>query len=229
VQRAFATIWGDDQLLASFDGANIFRPWHRSKQAEILEKTGGSWFHVDQGTTKPGLNCVQGLVSYMDATPATGGLCVIDGSHKKFADFLKYAATSEKDFVLVPRGDPLLNQGFKLVTCRAGDLLLWDSRCIHCNTAALVRPTSPSTELLRFVTYVCMTPRRKATAEVLRLRCLAATQGVTTSHWPHEFHPVKKDFAPPGAGLDPLAAPVKAALMAMPKQKRNLIGFGDDL
>ena len=51
-------------------------------------------------------------------------------------------------------------------------------------------PNTPKpTELLRAVSYVCMTPRSKATQEVLSERRQAYTQGVTTTHWPHEFKP----------------------------------------
>ena len=43
------------------------------------------------------------------------------------------------DFVPIPVTDPLLVQDTNqpgLVCAKAGDLILWDSRCIHCNTPA---------------------------------------------------------------------------------------------
>merc|ERR1712159_364525 len=52
VRQTFSAIWGTSDLITSFDGGNVFRPWHRSAQAE-KEKTLGSWFHVDQGRTSP--------------------------------------------------------------------------------------------------------------------------------------------------------------------------------
>lgn len=48
VRQAFRAIWRTDDLLVSFDGANLFLPWHRSKKATVQEKTRGGWFHVDQ-------------------------------------------------------------------------------------------------------------------------------------------------------------------------------------
>lgn len=194
VKQAFANIWGTDDLIVSFDGANIFRPWHRSKNAEILEKTRGGWFHVDQGPQSRGFQCVQGLVSYRDATPQTGGLCVIPGSHLHHDTFLDYAANGDRDFVTVPNGDVVLDMPKRLVTCKAGDLLLWDSRCIHCNTPAIQRPTSPPQKLLRHVHYICMTPRNKVSAADIKngffvWRLNAHLLGITTSHWPHRFHP----------------------------------------
>ena len=44
VKEAFANILGDDNLLTSFDGANVFRPW----KYDASWKTKQSWFHTDQ-------------------------------------------------------------------------------------------------------------------------------------------------------------------------------------
>lgn len=49
VKQVFAQIWNTADLLTSFDGANIFRPWH-SPFADEYAKTEGGWFHVDQGS-----------------------------------------------------------------------------------------------------------------------------------------------------------------------------------
>ncbi len=93
----------------------------------------------------------------------------------------------------------------KLVHCRAGDLVLWDSRTIHCNTPA-PRATRASggggggglsggadgsgagARLVRAVAYVCMTPARLASAQVRRARRAAYETRTTTAHWPHELH-----------------------------------------
>merc|ERR1719316_1926134 len=78
----------------------------------------------------------QGLVTFTDATPATGGLCVIPGSHRNFEAVCQRAYSHQLpcDFVPVQQGDPVFDLGGKLVCAKAGDLLLWDSRCVHCNT-----------------------------------------------------------------------------------------------
>ena len=44
VQQAFGTIWGTNELLTSFDGMCLFRPW----DIEASWKTKSGWFHVDQ-------------------------------------------------------------------------------------------------------------------------------------------------------------------------------------
>ncbi len=53
VKLAFSQIFQTDDLITSFDGGNIFRPWH-SPQADEFSKTSSGWFHVDQGKTLRG-------------------------------------------------------------------------------------------------------------------------------------------------------------------------------
>lgn len=81
-----------------------------------------------------------------------------------------------------------------MVCCRAGDLILWDSRTVHCNTPCLDHPApetgQPFKDLIRAVCYVCMTPKRWATNAVLAERRRAVVGLVGTTHWPHEFYPI---------------------------------------
>ena len=44
VKRAFANIWDTDDLVTSFDGMGVFRPWQYCAEW----KTEGGWYHVDQ-------------------------------------------------------------------------------------------------------------------------------------------------------------------------------------
>lgn len=180
VKRVFAQLWQTEDLLTSFDGINVFRPWHFG-----FEKTVGGWFHVDQGRTMPGsMQCVQGFVSLTDQGPSTGGLVVIPGSHRLHHEICE-TAPDDEDYIELATDHPLLALPSKPISCNAGDLVLWDSRCLHCNAPSESTPTTPPSELLRTVVYVCMTPRAWASAEVLRLRRQAFELNVTTSHWPH--------------------------------------------
>jgi endonuclease/exonuclease/phosphatase family metal-dependent hydrolase/ectoine hydroxylase-related dioxygenase (phytanoyl-CoA dioxygenase family) len=220
VRAAFATVWGIDEteLISSFDCANMFRPWQAAGKPEW--KTHGGWWHVDQNALPPrskrGQCAVQGLVTLTDATADSGGLCVIPRSHSDHAQLCQRALDAKRiskhsgDFVPVPQGDPLLSGAVRprLVTARAGDLLLWDSRTVHCNTpATAARPQAPlmpappsepssasasagpSLKPLRTVCYVCMTPASKASRKTLEQRALAFEYGVGSTHWPHEFVP----------------------------------------
>jgi hypothetical protein len=149
VARAFAAVWGrsDGDLIVSFDGGNVFRPFHRPFSSGgatggdhfPISKTSGGWWHIDQGRTKRGKQCVQGLVTLRAANRHTGGLCVVPRSHLQHDTVCSYAAVSDGDFVPMPPHDPLVAAG-KLVVCEAGDLVLWDSRTVHCNSPALVDP-----------------------------------------------------------------------------------------
>lgn len=191
VMQAFTKVWKTDKLLCSFDGGNVFRPFHSPASVRISKSSGG-WYHVDQGVKKPGKHCIQGLVSLYDANAHTGGLCVVPGSHNHHDDLMTYTV-QEGDFVPLSPMDPMAEEG-RLVCCCAGDLILWDSRTVHCNTPCLTQPTpetgQPFEDLLRAVCYVCMTPKRWATDAVLAERRCAVVGNVGTSHWPHEFFPV---------------------------------------
>ena len=163
------------------------------------------WWHLDQNGTIPnntGKQCVQGLVSLYDATVATGGLCVIPGSHHRFAEICNRSSFRNGDYVAVGQEDPILqptspnNPVGKLVCCKAGDLIVWDSRLIHCNTPAPLDYVAenlkehPHTEeedreLIRLVGYVCMVPRAFSTNEQVLDRQLCYETNTQTSHWPH--------------------------------------------
>jgi len=88
---------------------------------------------------------------------------VIPGSHHKHDALFDGKGNRDKgDFVRVDRFNPRLGlEAPILVAARAGDLLLWDSRTVHCNTPALEDgdPIQSQPELLRVVAYICMMPR----------------------------------------------------------------------
>ena len=65
VKQAFSQVWGTDDLITSFDGCGVFRPWGFNPDW----KTDGGWWHVDQNSRLSGGNgyeCVQGLVNLFD-------------------------------------------------------------------------------------------------------------------------------------------------------------------
>lgn len=191
VRKAFAAIWATNDLLTSFDGANVFRPWQRTEFC--FAKTLGGWYHVDQGRGKSGLESVQGFVSLFDANASTGGFVVIPGSQKRHGELVRHQYT-ESNYFSPPASDPILEMPKKMITCCAGDLVLWDSRCLHCSAparVAAVQVSSGPPRLLRAVAYMCMTPKAKASEEVLKQRREAYASRLTTSHWPHLFSTVR--------------------------------------
>ena len=107
-----------------------------------------------------------------------------------------------RDFVMLDENHPVLKSSpQKLVTLKAGDLALWDSRTVHCNTPAspafcaanlAARPHSDDIDrdLIRLTGYVCMVPRSRASPEVLTRRRVCVHLGMQTSHWPDaNIHP----------------------------------------
>eukprot|EP00026_Physarum_polycephalum_P008583 Phypoly_transcript_08671.p1 GENE.Phypoly_transcript_08671~~Phypoly_transcript_08671.p1 ORF type:complete len:166 (+),score=20.99 Phypoly_transcript_08671:917-1414(+) len=74
-----------------------------------------------------------------------------------------------------------------------GDFVMWDSRTVHCNhpPTKLSDDPSASTSLKRLVGYVCMSPAKMAKdlGSLIENRVFAFNNGISTSHWPHEYQP----------------------------------------
>lgn len=225
VKESFAAIWGTNDLLVSFDGGNVFRPWKYNPDW----LTSGGWFHCDQnahlGVESRGRVCIQGLVSLREADENTGGLVLVPGSHRDHENLCNRSMLARRtgDFVPVSLDDPILQEGAVLVAANAGDLILWDSRTVHCNTPALTQEVTDDLscedcedwQLTREVGYVCMTPRSFASTDILKKRIEAFEQNIGTSHWPHKF--VAAGFGVPGMPpKDPLS---------ISQEQRWLIGY----
>eukprot|EP01052_Picozoa_sp_SAG31_P028996 SAG31_NODE_2845_length_5009_cov_1.983299_3_plen_237_part_00 len=187
------------------DGGNAFRPWRRHK--EWL--TEGGWYHVDQNARLPGQQgrvCVQGLVSLTVADEETGGLVVLPKSHVQHDSLCDRHPQAGQlgNFVPLTDDDPLLHQcQAKLLCLEPGDLALWDSRTVHCNTPSLValgahnaatttrgsevqdaQTPSAMDSLIRQVSYVCMSPAAGATPDMLSARQYAFVNNLGTNHYP---------------------------------------------
>jgi len=201
LRKVFACLWGTEDLVVSFDGAGVFRPYGHDPEWKTTKR---NWYHVDQAHKKRGLHCIQGLVTLKDATPHTGGLVVVPQSHRFHGEVCRsYKEPANGwNFLGVKANDPILtaNEGPKMLQAKAGDLLLWDSRTVHCNTLPLQEDEDMlnGDSLLRAVAYICMTPAAWCSEKVCNQRAAAFERGVTTSHWPHEFHAMDIDEnAPP--------------------------------
>jgi len=198
LHRAFACIWRTERLICSMDALLIWRPWWRTATPSRWQpKTEG--LHVDQNPLfKAGFECVQGMVPLYDVTAETGGLEVVPRSHLPAAKERLIAAMGgvelQKlgDFCRTP-ADHYAPSACALVVASAGDLILWDSRTVHggrVGSGATLQSTSAAAEvgpqLSRLTLPVCMTPRDRASDEVLMARRKMFAEGKTTNHWPHE-------------------------------------------
>jgi hypothetical protein len=89
----------------------------------------------------------------------------------------------------------------KLVHCRAGDLVLWDSRTIHCNSPATAieeRKKDEPVDLLRIVAYVSMSPTSLVHGQTLdefrEKRKQVVENNCTLNHWSTEVVLHRKVF-----------------------------------
>ncbi len=125
------------QLATSFDGCGVWRNYWLHGGAGSGTATDGNWFHLDQSSHEaPGFETVQGLLNFYPTTAETGSTVMVVGSHK--------------DFERNCRGKPLRGSFVRMHTsaadlayCReravcvaleAGDLIVWDSRTVHCSS-----------------------------------------------------------------------------------------------
>ena len=179
VVGSFSKLWSvePDQLLTSFDGFCFMKGPAVSK----------GWPHWDQGSSKQGLQAVQGLVTLTSVeSDADGGLVVWDKSHTLHADYWReYGIKSGGDWYKVPEDHmKSMEREYDIkrvvVKAPAGSLILWDSRTIHHN-----QPPAKGNPKQRACVYVCMTPRAKATPKNIEKRQSAFTNLRMTTHWPH--------------------------------------------
>lgn len=199
VKTIFSSIWNTDDLFVSMDAAGATRPLEYNPDW----KTRGGWFHFDQnGYVKKGRVCVQGLLNFLPSGPNDGGLVVMPKTNLLFDQLFatrtdlcnKYGG----DFVKITKPGLLPeiwnNPTYAPIKLNLdpGDFAMWDSRTAHCNHPASPQQKLPKPDLRRLVSYICMTPvssAKKNRKELVEERLGAFKEGLTTSHWPHEFQP----------------------------------------
>ena len=90
--------------------------------------------------------------------------------------------------------DELLRDQSKVISCMlgAGDLLLWDSRTVHCSCPA-TEDTDCQGGIIRAATLVSMMPAEGIPKEVLDARRLAVEQTRTLTHWVDKVAPLGEE------------------------------------
>ena len=192
IRKSFAAVWNDDDLLTSFDGVTIWRPWTYNSRWRTND--GPSWMHIDQHPIgRPGRHCVQGLVNLLPTSAATGGNVVVPGSHNRFASIPeRYAERLARihpsiDHFRFPNDDPLLADTQPIQAhMEAGDMLLWDSRTIHCSSPGTVEPADDH-KLLRAASLICMMPKARSNAKIIEQRKAAIAARTSTTNWSDRF------------------------------------------
>jgi len=190
VREAFSNIYNTDDLIASFDGMIVWRPWWDMEDpGDRLPNSSG--LHIDQNPfAKPGFQCVQGMLPLYPVNESVGGTVLVPRSHydeeqerlkKEHPSWGKEVNLKRDYCVIKPKYK--LQEKAKLVLAEPGDLLLWDSRLVH---AGSVGPGGGDVELARASFCVCLGPREKADRHVLERRKEALELGGHFSHWPWE-------------------------------------------
>lgn len=227
VKKAFAAVWGTDDLLVSFDGMCLWRPWHIRPEW----KTRGGWLHVDQHPIgRPGMQCIQGLVNLLPMSSNIGGNVLVPGSHKDHAQIpTKYSSRLQKiatevDHFRYPANDPLIS-GPSTVHLEPGDLLLWDSRTIHCSGPGEGH-SEAEPRLVRAVSLVCMMPRSRTSSDVLEQRKAAPAGLVSTTNWTDRF--VSTDANYPQLSKGDRSKYKLPAVPVLDTAQLRLVGYSDE-
>lgn len=196
--NVYASLWGTDELLVSFDAVSAWRPWGRDLdwKPNFREKDGG-WFHVDQCPDRNTFECVQGLVDILGTDAAGGGgFTVVPRSHVLFGSW----RTDHSDLVDTfmggdyfepPQDHTCLQKAIVPRTC-PGDIVLWDSRTMHCSSPGPEPPQTWNSRLARLVSYVCFTPAVRADEHCLNRRRTAVRDGITMTHVPEKALPTER-------------------------------------
>lgn len=195
VAEVFAELWGCTvhELIVSQDALSIHLP---------PEVTGKGWkcfdkFHTDQSFLTSEMTTFQGLVNLYDTNVGDATTMFLKGSHKLHSEFFHAHKDKftfpESHFTLIDKDDVqwFLDRGCskEMLLCKRGDLVLWDSRTMHCGAEPLRGRDRPNT---RATIYTCMTPRAMASAEVLQQRFEVFRNGDVCTHCPYRFNVFNK-------------------------------------
>lgn len=158
-------IWGRADLWASFDRAGVKLPGHEDSKALPL--------HVDQNPNiHPHFKTVQGVLALADCPAERGTFMGVPGSRGAFAAYAAMARNNG-EYVELDHTAPMaavFAAHAKPLPLRAGDMVTWDSRTTHANTANISDKT-------RFVLYLAAGPQREDNPQLVAARMGALRSG----------------------------------------------------
>lgn len=186
VVNIFSELWNvkEEDLLVSFDGASFHFPPEETNRGWYRK----TWYHTDQSYFQPDFKCVQSWVTAYDVDEGDATLAFMEGSnihHKDFQDIMHI--TDKSDWYKHDEEEKSIYETFgcqeKRIKCKAGDMILWDSRTIHCGTEPI---KGRDGRKFRNVVYICMLPRSLSDDRDLKKKRKAFNELRMTTHWPHK-------------------------------------------
>jgi ectoine hydroxylase-related dioxygenase (phytanoyl-CoA dioxygenase family) len=182
----FSKLWetSNENLLTSFDGASFHFPPEITKRGWYRK----TWYHTDQSYFRPDFECVQSWVTAYDVNEGDATLAFMECSniyHKQFQDHFQIKDKSDwyKHTEIEQKFYEDKGCEEKRIKCKAGSMVFWDSRTIHCGTEA---QKIREKQNMRNVVYVCMVPRNLASEASIRKKQKAFNELRMTTHWPHK-------------------------------------------
>lgn len=193
-------IWGRTDLWTSFDRLGVKLPEHGESGALPL--------HVDQNPkVHPGFRTLQGVLALDDCPVERGTFLGVAGSRDDFGiyadmtlnmgEHVELAGDSKQVRALRARAQP--------IPLRAGDMVSWDSRTTHANTANVSDKT-------RFVAYLSAGPAPKD-ASLAEVRNEAFASGVGSNVRDALMHASKKPRYTAPEALAGVRKPEKLTLL----------------
>jgi hypothetical protein len=191
VVNVFSSLYGVDDLLTSFDGLSFLPPMGKFHKED--------WLHCDQSFKRNDFECIQSWVTGYDVEMGDATLVVLEKSHLLHSLFRqKFSVDDPKDWYKLnsEQVDWYIKNGCKRrsILCKAGDMVLWDSRTIHAGQNPIREKNS---DTYRHVVYICMTPLYLSSDKNLEKKRDAFEKMRMTTHWPHKqklFHPSPRTY-----------------------------------
>lgn len=180
-----AIIWQRADLWTSFDRVGVKTGGDANSSAALP-------LHVDQNpAVHPGFKTVQGVLALTDCPAERGTFVGVPGSRRYFADYEAAAlrmANPRGEFV--PLDDTVLNhdvlrENAQAIPLRAGDMVTWDSRTTHANTANVSND-------MRMVFYMAAGPAREDRIDLRTMRKEAFDAGTGLNNREALMHASKK-------------------------------------
>ena len=125
-----------------------------------------------------------------------------DQNHHESSEFYRQRLDElgSEDWMEVDKDDNAILDPSKIVSCllQPGDMMLWDSRTVHCSYPAKEIADSPATGtknmgLIRAATAVAMMPAEGIPDDIIQARKDAVEQSRTLTHWANKVAPLGEE------------------------------------